>query len=277
MTGIINIISLFWQDMINLLNLNFKAKGSEKNFRYFKPLKQDGIIKIPQFISPELADSLRVKIEELALKNPKSILLENGSKFNYRSEGTPEGPDYGMLDIFNIENLLQEVTEIDQDGLVQLLKKVTGQEVIKLRANAYLNIGIKNTRGYHVDNTQPVVYKAFVYLTDVPNIEYGPYSFIKKSHKFSKSVYSNLFRNLFSSAYRSSDMPRINKNQVVDMLGSKGDLILSNQNGIHRGHPQLGNKKRVALIFSFIVKSKLSYFSPNIRQIILKNAGNTNS
>jgi hypothetical protein len=54
-------------------------------------------------------------------------------------------------------------------------------------------------------------------------------------------------------------------------------LILSNQNGIHRGHPQLGDKKRVALIFSFIVKSKLSYFSPNMRQIILKNAGNTNS
>jgi hypothetical protein len=34
---------------------------------------------------------------------------------------------------------------------------------------------------------------------------------------------------------------------------------MSNQNAIHRGMPQDKGKKRVAIIFSFMIKSKLSY------------------
>lgn len=198
--------------------------------------------------------------------------MENGTKFNYRNQQNSEGPDSGMLDIFNIENTIQKISAIDQEKIIKILENVTGQDVFFLRANAYVNNSVKGTRLYHVDNTQPVVYKAFVYLSDVPDISYGPYSFVRKTHRFSFYTYLNLFRNLFSKKYCSTDMPIYPLNKVVNAIGKRGDLFLSSQNGIHRGLPQEDGKKRIALIFSFMIKSNLSYIHQSAKENLEKSS-----
>ncbi len=262
-TGIKNILSLCLQDLINVIHYAPSKKGNNDIIALSKALQKDGIINIKEFISTELADELRSDIEAIAKKYPQSIELENGVTFNYRGQNQ-NGADAGMLDIFYIDKLIDKINKIDQEPIINLLKNVTGQEVIPLRCNAYLNYGIENTRDFHIDNTQPVVYKAFIYLTDVPDVSYGPYSFIKKSHRFSFYTYLNLFKNLFSKQ-NSTDMPHYNSKNIVNAIGNKGDLILSNQNGIHRGLPQQDGKKRIALILSFMIKSRLSYIHRSAR------------
>jgi len=270
MEGIKNIISLLWQDLINLIYIFSKKEGSEEIIDYSKNLKKEGIIRMQNYIAPSFADYLKQELKDLAQKNPKSVDLENGTKFNYRNQNDPNGSDSGMLDIFFAENLIPEISDINQGKLIQILRNVTGQEIIPLRANAYLNNGIKNTRTYHIDNTQPVIYKAFIYLSDVPDISYGPYSFIRRSHRFSCYTYLNLFINIFKTT-PSTTMTIYRNSRIEDAIGGKGDLILSNQNGMHRGLPQKEGNERVALIFSFMVKSRLSYIHKSAKENIDKS------
>ncbi len=271
MQGIKNIVSLLWQDFINLLHISPRKSGSDEILSLSKQLNQDGILRIPEFIDDTLADHIRSEVEALADKHPRSTALENGTTLNYRNQDNPDRSDAGMLDIGYIEHSIPEISQIDQSDLIQILQNITGQEIIPIKVNAYLNRGIKNTRMYHVDNTQPVIYKAFIYLTDVPNTDYGPYSFVKRSHRFSGAIYWNLFMNMFRPSLNSTDMPVYNKRQVMHAIGKKGDLIISNQNGIHRGLPQKDGKKRVVLILSFMVKSKLSYLHKAAKENIAKS------
>ena len=46
MEGIKNIISLLWQDLINLIHIFSKKEGSEEIIGYSKKLKKEGIIRI---------------------------------------------------------------------------------------------------------------------------------------------------------------------------------------------------------------------------------------
>ncbi len=277
MTGIKNFVSLCWQDVINLIHIVPPQKGNKEILDYSKQLRKQGVIRIPQYISTSLADSLRGEIESWSQQVPRSKELKNGARFNYRSQDDPAGPDAGMLDIYFVENIVPRIADIDQKRLIEIIKNATGQEIIPLRVNAYLNRGIKNTRMYHIDNTQPVIYKAFIYLSDVPDVSYGPYSFVRRTHRFSFYTYLNLFSNLFSTKHHSTDMPIYSKGKVMNAIGLKGDLFLSNQNGIHRGLPQEGSNKRIALIFSFMVKSRLSYIHESAKVDIVKSKASSNS
>ena len=96
-------------------------------------------------------------------------------------KNNPNSADSGMLDIFFVDRLIPEISNIKQNDIIKILENTTGQKVVPLKTNAYLNDSIKNTRMYHIDNAQPVIYKAFIYLSDVPDLSYGPYSFVKKN------------------------------------------------------------------------------------------------
>jgi hypothetical protein len=270
MKGIKNIVSLIWQDLINLIHYFTINRGTKEITNHSKNLKKDGIIRIENYIAPSLADLLKNKLNNLAKKHPKSIKLDGGAEFNYRNQNNPNGADSGMLDIFFVDSLITEISNIKKDDIIKILENTTGQKVIPLKMNAYLNNSVKKTRIYHIDNAQPVIYKAFIYLSDVPDISYGPYSFVKSSHSLSIYPYINLFKNLFSKKNMSTDMPFYNKNMVFSAVGKKGDLILSSQNGIHRGLPQKEGRKRVVLVLSFMIKSKLTYLHRSAKKDLIK-------
>lgn len=276
LNGIKNTLSLCLQDFINLIHINPKKKGSSEIINLSKELQKEGIIKINQYISPVFADELREEIEDLAHKTLFPLNWRTGPNFNYRNQEKTDGPDSGMLDIFFIKNTIQKISNINQEKIIEILRNATGQEIIPFRANAYLNKGVKNTRGYHIDNCQPVIYKAFIYLSEVPNVSYGPYSFVRRTHRFSFYTYMNLFKNIFSKKYHSSDMTIYQKSRILNAIGKKGDLILSSQNGIHRGLPQQDGKKRVALILNFMIKSRLSYMHTTAKENILKSKTHAN-
>ena len=274
MTEIKNIFSLFWQDFINLVNFFSKTSGTKKIVDFSNSLKKEGIIKIENYIPASLADSIKNKLLDLAKKNPKSVKLECGAEFNYRNQNNPNSADSGMLDIFFVNRLIPEISKIKQNDIIKILENTTGQKVVPLKTNAYINDSIKNTRMYHIDNAQPVIYKAFIYLSNVPDLSYGPYSFVKKTHSLSLYPYINLFKNLFVKKHASTDMSFYNKKMVFSGIGKKGDLILSSQNGIHRGLPQKEGRQRVVLVLSFMIKSKLTYLHKSAKKDLVKTKTN---
>jgi ectoine hydroxylase-related dioxygenase (phytanoyl-CoA dioxygenase family) len=267
---VLNLVSLLWQDFINFTHL-FDTHSKDPAIRmHSMRLRKDGILVIENYLDAATCDALRMDIEQLGAAHPKTETLENGTRFNHRNQEDESAADHGMLDIFYIENTLAEVAAIDQQPLVKILESACRQEVVRLRSNAYVNKGVKNTRAFHIDNTQPVIYKAFIYLTDVPDAAHGAYAFVKKSHRFSPYIYWNIFRNLFVKSNQSTDIPIYHKRNVVVCTGKRGTLILSNQNAIHRGMAQEAGKKRVALVFNFMIRSRMSYLHASARANLSK-------
>lgn len=86
--------------------------------------------------------------------------------------------DDGMLDIFNIDESIPEIRDIKHDeSISDEVHQAGNGRYEPENINIYYNQSVTNTRGYHFDsyNSQ---YKAFVYLTDVTDESYGPYSYI---------------------------------------------------------------------------------------------------
>ena len=267
-TTVKDFISLLWQDGINFLHV-FDPHSQDKDVRpYSKELRRDGIIEIKDFLSPEACDDYKQQIEAFIAEHPNTETLENGTFLHYRGKDDPDNPDFGMIDVAHIDRSLPSINSINDRLLVKILESATNQEIIPVKVNTYINDSITGTRGYHIDNTQPVIYKAFVYLADVPDLSYGPYSFVKGSHRFSLYTYLNLFLNIFNRNRVNTDMPLFNKRRVKHCTGKKGTLIMSHQNAIHRGMPQEVGKKRMALVFSYFVRSKLSYIHSSSKQVL---------
>lgn len=254
-----NIISMLAQDFINFIHLFDGYSDDPKINQYAKTLRSESIVTMENFISPEQADELRKKVETVIGSHSKTTTLPSGTVIRFRGQDKEGASDGGMIDVFYLDKELKEVADIDMSFIQKIVETTTKQRVEHFRRNAYVNKEILNTRGYHIDSTQPIVFKAFIYLTDVTDTSFGPYSLIKGSHRFSPYVYINFLRNLFIKKNNSTDMPLHNSKKAYHAVGKKGTLILSNQNAIHRGLPQHPGKTRMALVFNFMVISKLSY------------------
>src|ERR1700756_1878046 len=249
-----NIPSLFIQDIINLKHYFNPAAKKNQNT---KELVETGYTKIDNFLAEEECTKLYKQLIDLSNKYPQTTKLDNGTFISYRSDNTANGPDKGMIDMYDVDRTID--IKLDYKKIEDIVRGTYSCDIFFTSIHAYVNRGVEGTRMFHVDNCQPVIYKAFIYLTDVTNIEYGPYAFIKGTQRFSPQVYFNLVRNLFLKKYRSFDMPKYNKRNEIIALGKKGSLIISNQNGIHRGYPQQKGKERVALVLNYMVVSKLNY------------------
>ncbi len=250
-----NVLSLILQDFINLIHHWDYDKNSGN--QHSKELFETGFVKVKNFLEANYCNELYKQIISISEDNPITTKLDNGTFIEHRNSKTENGPDKGMIDIYNIDKSIH--LKLNYSTIENILKPITTCDIYLTSIHAYINRSVENTRIYHVDNCQPVIYKAFIYLTHVSDKSFGPYSFIKNSDRFSPKVYYNLIKNLFVKKNRSTDMPSYNKEKEIIGTGHKGSLIISNQNGIHRGYPQAKGKERVAIVLNYMVISKLNY------------------
>ena len=120
---------------------------------------------------------------------------------------------------------------------------------------SYHTTSLKNTREFHVDSPHVKAYKGMLYLTDVKE-ESGPYCFVEGTARFCLHRYTNMIYNLFKG-YLLTDMRIHNKKKIRKFIAPKGTLILSTQDGIHRGWPQEEGENRIVLVYNFIDKRKI--------------------
>jgi len=223
---------------------------------YGEMLAKDGFIVIENYLPPETCDELKHAINDI---------IEHGKFIEWRNMDIKEAVskkepvlsrrngkyDDGLLDLFNIDYIHPKLREFKGDPFLnEIITKAAGTKFSPMRINAYINKRVINPRGYHAD-TYSGSFKTFVYLTDVLDNSYGPYSFIKGSHEVSstKIKTSRLVNRLKGKP--STEAVFYDKSKAQIFTAPKGTLIITNQAGMHRGLPQEKDKDRMLITTSY--------------------------
>lgn len=228
---------------------------------YAERLKKNGIIIIPNYWSANKCEQQKKEI----IKVVESGDLETANDgMGYQQLVNHNGPiiserkgnrDNGMLDIFNMDMAISELSEFKNNNLLlEIINRSAKEEYSADNVNVYLNKSVTNTRGYHAD-TYSGKYKSFLYLTDVPDKSYGPFSFINGSHtpsKFQKKMRQLVNKKILNKPPTNALMPL--KFREITCIAPKGTLIIANQTGLHRGNSQGKGKKRVLVTTSYTPK-----------------------
>jgi hypothetical protein len=257
------------QDFVELVYLFSSTKGP--NAVSAKALKKDGIVVVENFLDESECASIKTKIDTV-LSNDKAHPENTAATIFYRDIDNNAGYDTGMIDIENLDKEIPDIwSPINRKRIESIIASATSRNLYLRSINAYINQSVTNTRSAHSDNVQPPIYKAFITLTDVESYADGPYTFVKKSHRLSLTRYINMLINLFIPSRVLTDFPYYLPHRKVAGLAKKGTLIISNQSGIHRGHPQEKGHKRCMLVMSYLVVSKLNRVHKTAKDLI-KNA-----
>lgn len=169
--------------------------------------------------------------------------------------------DTGMLDVFNpSRSLLPELRELDAHverlDVPGLLSTIHDGMIFRLsHTNVYVNWGVTDTRRFHVDDYEQRQYKLFVLFTDVPDLTYGPYCYVLRSHSAGvgfASANMGLARIVGSPDAYSTDVFLAECGDAVAAVGPAGTVLLSNQSGAHRGFPQAPDRLRVVGVYNFV-------------------------
>lgn len=163
--------------------------------------------------------------------------------------------DGGMFDMFNID----KIDGLDSEQLAtcyhalqsSLIKNVVAQ-ASSFRFSTfqvYRNYSVTNTRGFHVDNLFHTI-KSFLYLTDVEDETYGPYSYIPGSHQL-PYLHRMELRKTERQGAKARDIWSSKYMHSIDFCAPAGSLILSDQTGIHRGLPQMEERLRVVAVGNY--------------------------
>ncbi len=207
-------------------------------------LEKKGYVTIPDFLDKKICCQLADKIMKI-IKEPEKHDIDIR---NYYSKN--DAYDTGFMDINNvhlIDPIFKEAVNIEK--IEEILKEIN-KNIYLRHVNAYYTNSLENPRGFHVDSPHIKAYKGFVYLTDVSD-DNEPYSFIEKTHRFCFLRYINLIYNLFNG-YLLTDMRIHDSKKIIKFIAPKGTLIISSQDGMHRGFPQKKGYSRIMLVYNFI-------------------------
>lgn len=252
----------FYREKLNDFIINTSSKNAVQ--QAVNRLDKDGIFIIPNFINELESETLCTEIENAVEIYKKKL----GDKINFEDEtalvqtkpdknkfkkyddyanypkpilNVRKGADNGMLDIFNIDDLLEDklssniFNRIRKDSFLIDFLKVLPENLKMKNINSYVNSGITKTRGFHVDSYNNQI-KFFIYLTDVMELKQGPYTFVKGSHK--ENPYRSINSQLSEGLKIKTETPVVNMNNIYPILAKKGSLVISDQSGFHRGFPQ---------------------------------------
>jgi len=219
-------------------------------------LAEDGIIIIDDFLSADECDRLRTEIER-KLENDEFNRDDDASytELTERNEATLKrrsgDVDEGMIDIFHVDRSISDFEDIKHDEFIaDIINKAANKKYTPDNTNIYANESVTDTRGYHAD-TYAGKYKSFIYLTDVPDKSYGPFSYIKGSHQRSALKRRvNIIINKIKGNPETDAAFYDEKDEVI-CTAPKGTLIIANQAGNHRGQPQEQGKERMVTTTSY--------------------------
>jgi len=235
-----------------------------------KQIKDDGIVVIPNVLDSTYCE----KIENFLIKTIDNYKnkLNNNSFFedelaliqytrtkvsgysNLKNYNKPiinirRGLDKNMIDIFNVNDLNNDLFYnikhfLKSDVFSKIFSRLDAKGIVN-NINAYINKDVIQTRGFHADSYDSNQYKVFFYLTDVLSFSKGPYTYVRGTHK--ASSYRNINKLIGAKLNNLTEAPVVPYSKIHPILGNKGTLIISNQEGFHRGFPQKIGNYRVIL------------------------------
>lgn len=227
----------------------------EKHQHVAQALSDEGIATIEGYIDEKVCEELYetiVNLEEEGLDvaegdyGYRDLAGWDGAVISKR-----KGRDEGMWDIFNIDQEVPEFASIKKDPTInEIINQAAETTFTPDNINIYWNRSVTETRAFHAD-TYERKYKSFVYLTDVPDLAHGPFGYVPGSHRSSR------FRRKASEIVnRLRGKPRTNAvfydgGKSAFFTAPKGTLIIADQSGYHRGHPQEDGYERMLATTSY--------------------------
>ncbi|MEJ6066188.1 hypothetical protein MT378_00330 [Psychrobacter sp. 16-Bac2893] len=262
---------VFYQNKLADITLDLSDKNLQSEA--MDRIEKDGIFIIPSYLDESIVDELCKIIEKqsesyllklgsdeiyednlvivqkglLIKKNYSELANATKSVFNIRT-----GKDNGMVDIFNIDKVIKDksgvkiLTNLKKDGFLNELLNSLPKKLAIRNINSYVNTGVTETRGFHVDCYAPQL-KIFIYLTDVLLFDNGPYTFVKGTHL--DTPYRHINQHLSKDLKATTEAAVVPFEGIYPILAPKGSLVVSDQSGFHRGFPQsLKGTRRVLTI-----------------------------
>ena len=224
---------------------------------YAQQLKSDGVVAIEGYLDEDTCQRLFEDIRD-PINNERMDVVDGG-EFSYEELSNWDGAvankrharDEGMIDVFNIDDVIPEVESFKLDADINdLINAAAPETYTPDNVNIYWNRSVTTTRDFHAD-TYGGKFKSFVYLTDVPDRSYGPFSYAKGTHEVSdvKVKTSSLVNKIKNKP--STDAVFYDEEDVECFTAPKGTLIIANQAGYHRGHPQEEGRERMLMTTSY--------------------------
>jgi hypothetical protein len=221
-----------------------------------RTLADDGVVLVEDYLDEATCDQIRTSVETALADGMQEApddagygdLVAFGEPVLKRRSGER---DDGMLDIFNMDGAVPELREFKTDPFVgEMVTEAADEPYSPDNVNVYVNRSVTDTRGYHAD-TYTGKFKSFVYLTDVLDRSYGPFAYIKGTHRKSGLTRkaSQLVNRLQSAP--PTDAVFYDDDEALVCTAPKGTLIVANQAGYHRGIPQEEGRERMLATTSY--------------------------
>ncbi len=214
-------------------------------------LARDGIVLVKEFLPVEDCDRYRQAIMAMIEARGGDAsgeefiqgarLIDRGQRFD---------TDHNMIDVFDIDQAMPELAWLrDSERIREIIQGACGERLEAANLNVYYNRGVR-PRVLHVDNFTNLQFKAFIYLTDVADLEDGPYQYVKGSHLCSDKKILSYLDNFHNRRY-ATDMREFSYADAMPCLATRGTLVISDQNGVHGAHPQPEDRERLLLMMNF--------------------------
>jgi hypothetical protein len=222
-----------------------------------KELKENGIVVIENYLDEQSCDALHDKIKSI-IANDELRKCDGEGYTEMANADEPilnrrTGTDEGMLDIFNMNLILDEASSFKNDSFIRdIINEATDDQYTAQNINVYIRESVANPSPYHADSLNNQ-FKSFLYLTDVDDTSYGPFSYVKGSHdaplvEKAGTLFLNRMKN--NSGAPRAIVPNP-ESEATHVTGKKGTLIISNQKGYHRAYPQQEGRERVLMTTSY--------------------------
>lgn len=228
-------------------------------------LQDNGIVKIDKFFNAEEMNMFLSEFNSIiesekvydVKANPHTDFnkLRAENKFVINKRMKSRDGDEGMIDLWNYDHKMSEETKAllgrVNKHTIDILREAYPDAGYELKThNAYINKSVSETRGIHADSDFfPSRIKSFLYLTEIPDNSYGPFSYIKKSHTGAGLSYHRKYDII--EPLTSEDK----ENYQIYTGIEKGDVVIAAVSGGHRGLPQEQGKLRIAIVSSYDPKN----------------------
>jgi len=226
----------------------------------FETLREDGVLYLKNLNSEEQMRTILTETERfIETKKPYQAKVDENTNFNLLRKQNKtiinkriahRDGDEGMVDVWNYDKMLsnecKEIIYNYASKINEMISKSFSCEYEIKTFNLYLNKEVQETRGLHADSDFfPSRIKSFLFLTDVKDKSYGPFSYIRGSHTGTGLKYHRKY-DIFEPLMEDEK----DKYVIFDNV-SAGDTVIACVSGAHRGIPQEKNRERKVLVISY--------------------------
>lgn len=192
------------------------------SIQIIKKLKSDGIYVLRNFLDHTTINDLKISFEKFL--NNKNYLWNDST-----------GSDSRIFGIDLIDEKFKKIFETDLLNSVfdNYISSNTKYSFVMANKVIFKSGNLGSGGGWHRDTFFQKQLKFIVYLSDV-NKKNGAFEYIPKSHFKSSKIFDLLTRLSQKNIRRYANK---NYKNAIKYTGSKGDLLIVDTSGVHRGSP----------------------------------------